>query len=288
VTLRDFLPNYKLEDLCKVYGATGGIPFYIQEFNSQLTFNENIRHTFFDKSNILHEDAEILLKMELREVSTYFNIMKAMINGATSLSEIASKSKVDITNINKYLWVLMNLGFVKKEYPITGPPKLKNFLYVLNDNYLRFWLRYVYPYKEEIEEDVDSLLSIMEDDYPNYMGLIFEDILRQLLRTLGLEIFSTPGAKIGRWWHKNNEIDIIALNENTKQILFGECKWKTKVDAKVILKKLKRTAKCVIWFNDCRKEDFIIFAKSFQRKTKECLCFDLSDLERVISASPRN
>ena len=31
--------------------------------------------------------------------------------------------------------------------------------------------------------------------------------------------------KVGRWWNSNNEIDIVALNEDEKAILFGECKY---------------------------------------------------------------
>ena len=36
--------------------------------------------------------------------------------------------------------------------------------------------------------------------------------------------------RIGKWWHKDKEIDVAALNEKTKEILFGE--WKDGVDGK--------------------------------------------------------
>jgi hypothetical protein len=51
-------------------------------------------------------DAEILLSAELREYNTYFNITKAILDGATKMNEIAGKARVDITNISKYLKVL--------------------------------------------------------------------------------------------------------------------------------------------------------------------------------------
>ena len=40
--LKEFLPNYKTEDLLKTYGAVGGIPFYLKEFDSKKSFLQNI------------------------------------------------------------------------------------------------------------------------------------------------------------------------------------------------------------------------------------------------------
>ncbi|MDP2754110.1 MAG: ATP-binding protein [Nitrospirota bacterium] len=288
VCLKDFLPRYSAEDLFMVYGAVGGVPFYLKEFDDALTIRENVKNTFFNKSSLLYEEAEILLREELREVTTYFNIMKAIIDGATKLAEISSKARVDITNINKYLTTLMNLGLVRKEHPVTQPPKLKNFLYVLNDNYFRFWLQYVYPYGEEIEEDVNTALKIFENDYPRYMGGIFEDICKKILRDLNMPVFKFPGTKIGRWWHKDKEIDIVALNDDTKEILFCECKWQDKVNAKKVVAELKEKAKFVLWNNDKRKEYYAVFAKSFKDKRKELdsMLFDLNDLKKSIKQQP--
>ncbi len=282
--LQDFLPKYDAEDLFKAYGAVGGFPFYLKEFRDDLSFSGNVRNTFFNKSSLLYEEAEILLREELREVSTYFNIMKAIDDGATRLGEIASKARVDVTNVNKYISTLMRLGFVRKERPITQPPKLKNFLYVLDDNYFRFWLRYVYPYEEEIEEDVDTVMKLFEADYPRYMGAVFEDICKKTLRGLNLPVFRSPGAKAGRWWHKDKEIDIVAINEQNREVLFAECHWGEKLDAARVLKDLKEKANFVQWNNGARKESYAIFAKSFKKKIKEpgLHLFDLRDLARAM------
>ncbi|GFO98158.1 ATPase [groundwater metagenome] len=282
--LRGFLPSYSVEELFKAYGALGGIPFYLKEFKADSTFSENVKNTFFNKSSLLHEEAEILLREELREVTTYFNIMKAIIDGATKLAEISQKARVDITNINKYLATLINLGLVRKEQPVTQSPKLKNFRYMLSDNYYKFWLQYVYPYEEEIEEDVNTILKIFERDYPRYMGNIFEDICRKSLRGFDIPIFKFPGAKTGRWWYKENEIDIVALNDTTKEILFCECKWQDEVNAKKVLAQLEEKTKCVLWNIDNRKEYYAIFAKSFTDDFKEpnVMFFDLNVFEKKI------
>ncbi|MEA3378584.1 MAG: ATP-binding protein [Nanoarchaeota archaeon] len=284
--LQKFLPRYKIEDLIKVYGCVGTIPFYLKELNDSMDFFGNIKNTFLNKANILNQEANFLLKEELREINVYFNIIKAIIGGATRSSEIAAKSMVDITNINKYLSVLVGLKLIKKLKPITAPPKEKRYHYRLKDNYFRFWLTYVYPYQTEIEENADSLLKIIKKDNPSYMGHIFEDFCKKIIRSLDIGM-DKIGMGVGTWWHKDEEIDLIALNGQSKEILFAECKWKKDVNAKRLVQELDKKSKFVKWHNAKRIEYFAIFAKSFSKKIrvhkgKKVYCFDLGSLEKKL------
>ena len=281
--IKSFLPKYTIEDQIKTFGAIGTIPFYLREFDDSQGFFDNIRETFLNKANILNKEADFLLRDELREINVYFNILKSIIDGATSMSEIADKSRVNITNINKYLNTLIYLKLIKKIKPITSSPKDKNYLYYLEDNYFRFWLSYIYPYQSEIEENPESVLKLIEKDYSNYIGTIFEDFCQKIIKKFDIKI-TKLGLKAGKWWYKNKEIDLVAINEHTTEILFGECKWKDNVQTQKILEQLKIKSKDVKWSNDKRKEYFVLFAKSFNKKIKEknVYCFDLKDIERVI------
>ncbi len=277
--LKAFLPRYKIEDLIKVYGAVGTIPFYLKEMSDSRNFLDNVKNTFLNKANILNKEAEFLLREELREVNVYFNILKAIVDGATKTSEIATKSRVDITNVNKYLATLVNLKLIKKIKPITAPPKEKRYLYLLEDNYYQFWLSYVYPYESEIEEDTTIPLKILERNYPSYLGFVFEDFCQKAIRNLEIGI-DKAGIEIGKWWYKDKEIDLVALNKQSKEILFGECKWEDKINVYTVLNKLKEKAKYVNWFNEDRREHYVIFAKSFKEKIKEKNVY-LVDLEKM-------
>ena len=74
----------------------------------------------------------------------------------------------------------------------------------------------------------------------------------------------------------------MAFNENTKDILFCECKWKNNADAKKILEELKEKAQHVQWHNSERKAHYAVFAKSFKQKTAEAILFDMGDMARVL------
>ncbi len=111
------------------------------------------------------------------------------------------------------------------------------------------------------------------------MGPLFEEIVRQYIWKLTYNNFN----KIGKWWHKDQEIDLVALNENKKQIAFFECKWKTLGynQSLKILKELKEKTPYVKWFNKQRKEQYGLIAKKIENKKdlrKEgFLVYDLED-----------
>jgi len=89
--------------------------------------------------------------------------------------------------------------------------------------------------------------------------------------------------EVRKWWYKDKEIDVVVLNEQTKQILFVECKWKERVNPRKIFNELKEKSQHVRWHNEERKEYYAIFAKSFKKRIEEknLMLFDLRDLENV-------
>ena len=58
--------------------------------------------------------------------------------------------------------------------------------------------------------------------------------------------------KIGKWWHKGAEIDIVAFDEAGKKAIFAECKWK---DTKLTLWSLPNSSmKKQAWLNGTMKK----------------------------------
>ncbi len=268
-----FLPGYKIEDLVKVYACVGGIPAYLEEFARYKSFEDGLKNILLNKFGYLYDETERLLKDELREPEIYMRILESIASGAVTLGEISSKSFVAITNLPKYLKVLEKMEIVKKAMPVVGKSRG---VWKINDNYFNFWIRFVYRYREEIELET---YVFDEAEFNRYLGVVFEDIARQTLA----ELLQMQFTKIGGWWHKDKEIDVVALNEKTKEILFAECKWQSRVNAKRICGGLVEKSRHVVWNNEKRKESFAVFAKSFSKRIddfegRKVYCFDLKDL----------
>ena len=274
--LRQFFPNFNKKELIEAFSVLDGIPLYLLKFSDKESIEQNIIKNIFNNAQFLYEEAEILLRNELRELGNYSVILKAIAYGNSRFGNIVNYTGLDKTMITKYIENLINLHIIKKEYPVTSKKEIKrDALYRFNDNYFHFWFRFVYPNKSLIEESrVEPLIAELRDKFKQYVSFVFEDVCRQRLMEK-LEF-----ARLGRWWHKEIEIDLIGIDEKCKKIIFIECKWKDNVDAGLVLNELKEKSKYVQWHNDQREEYYCVVAKSFKDRVREknVLLFDLDDL----------
>ncbi|MCD6523373.1 MAG: ATP-binding protein [Candidatus Diapherotrites archaeon] len=280
--VHDFLPRYSIKDLIRMYGLTGGIPLYLESMDSSLSWLENMKNTVFSKGHILYSDGYRLLADELREPYTYLNILLAINEGATKLAEISSKSGIPVTNLPKYLKTLEHMRVLAREYPVfKEKKKTTKALWKVNDNYMRFWLSFVYPYADEIDLGTYDFQRF-KVQYNQYLGLVFEEISRQYLVEL-MKRGKLPSIRIGRWWHKDKEIDMVGIPKEGP-VVFGEAKWKDDLDARVMAESLYERIKYVPYDGEY---EMWLFGKGFKKKVRKyegvkVKCVDLRGIERMI------
>lgn len=73
----------------RIYGITDGIPAYLREVQFRLNAGESLEEVF-QPNKPLFDEAEFLLRSELREPARYFAILKAIAFGKTKFGEIVS------------------------------------------------------------------------------------------------------------------------------------------------------------------------------------------------------
>jgi len=279
--LSKWFKSSNTEDLVKIYGVCDGIPKYLEFFTGKNTEKEIIKNVF-NPNSFLFREPKLLLEEELREPETYFQILEAVSLGYTKVVEIANYSYLEAKDISSYLSILIDLGFIEKEYSILDKKRTRG-IYKMKDNFFNFWFRFVSDYFGKIEiNETEEAIQNFKKNFNIYLGFIFEKISKEFL--IGNKNkFPFEFQKIGRWWHKNKEIDLIALNNKTKQIAFFEVKWKNlkEKEVKRIIEKLKEKSKFVDWNLNKRKEFFGLIGKKIENKKdlrKEgFLIFDLED-----------
>ena len=270
--IHEFFPKLPSEDIVNIYGASGGVPFYLSFFDEKYSFYDNLKNTLFAKEAVLYAEGEFLLREELREPATYMNILFAISKGTVKLSEIASKSFLEPKDLTYYMNTLIRLGFVRKEHPLTEKVTTKKTIYRINDEFIRFWFRFVLSHKDELEQgDKEYAIEDVKNIYNRYLGETFEQIGREMLLYLNSKgELPFRFHKLGRQWGKipkvpggrnDYEIDIVAINSDTKEILFCECKWQDKTIGIDVYEKLRKKAGYVKWLSG-RKDYFVIISKS--------------------------
>ncbi len=267
--------NKSLDDVIKIYAVADGIPLYLNFFK-HLNFEEALKTHALNKAGFLNQEAIFLLRSELRELSVYLDILKSIAFGKNKFGEISNFIQLKSTKLTPYLKNLIELHIIQKMYPVTEK-ETRNAKFEFVDNYFRFWFRFIYPNLQALEYNkIDDILKIIKSNFNQYLGFIFEKFVRNFV----FEFYDY--VRVGKWWHKDKEIDVVAINEFKNEILFAECKWMSNVNAKKVLKELKEKAKYVQWNIENRKEKYAIFAKSFKTKTNEATCIDLNEMERMI------
>lgn len=262
--LKEFFPKKDIDDLVSIYGVAGTIPAYIEKLDPEKDIFHNIEEHILGKGTFLYNEVEYLLREELREPRNYFVILRSMAQGKRKLSEIINDTGFEKSLLSRYLEILRSLRFIEKEVPVTEkyPEKSKLGLYRIHDGFFEFWFKYVFPNRGKIEIGKGKeVLLMIRDGFDQHLSFTFEDVFKQHCLEL-MKAGEIQFSSIGRWWQKNEEIDVVALDEENKGIYFGEAKWSRKLVGVDILDDLKRKAALVDWNREKRKDNFMLFSRS--------------------------
>lgn len=263
--LTEFNPTLTLEQQAFIYGITGGIPHYINKLDVVDDVDEALKENLFNTSSYLFEEPENLLKQELREPAIYNSVITAIAGGASRSNEIATKVGIESPICAKYLKVLLDLGILVKETPITEKPGKKT-VYAIGDNFFRFWYRFVPQNTSAISANrIDRIYEpVIKKYYPDYMGLIFEQMCREYL-FLYAEDVPVMLSDIGQWWgtdskaKKEVQIDIVGTPTEGNEYIIGSCKYRNTPIGVDELELLKHYAEV---FGKGDKYHYYIFSKS--------------------------
>ncbi len=286
-----FVPKYDIQGCIETYAVLGGIPFYLSMFNDRNSVLKNIENMLLSKGSVLQREPEFLLMEEVREPRNYFLILKAIAFGNTRSSEIISTTGLDKSVVSRYIDVLHNLRIVKKSMPITiKKENVRDIRYYLEDNLFNFWFKFIYPNEAQIEYgNTDALIQTIKSQLDVHTSFVFEDVSREFLYEI-MDDLPFRFERIGKWWHKDNEIDLVAFNEGSRDIMFVECKWKNRKIGVDVIEKLINKVKYVDWKNNDRHEYFCIISKNGLTKNAKqfakengVLSFDMQDMKKVFN-----
>ena len=230
----EFFPSYSPVQQIEAWSVLGGMPYYLQVFSDSVGLYTNIRRHILDNQGRLYNEPRLVLMEELREPRNYFAIMRAIAQGRTRLNEIAQASGVgNGSKTARYLSILQELRLVSRRVPATErqPEKSKKGIYEFTDPFLRFWFRYVHPNIGSLELGLAEavLAERVRPTFAAFAGRAFEEAARDYVARLarGKALRFVPD-RIGSWWDRQAEIDVMAVGENEKAILLGECKWSSR------------------------------------------------------------
>lgn len=275
-----------IEDASKFYFLFGGVPKYLLLAGQMGTDDpvETFKKLFID-TKILAEEGKNILTLEFgSEHRSYFSILEAISSGNATPKMISDYTGLQPGAVSKYLSELVNnYEIVIREKPVIMS-RTRDSRYFLLDNFFNFWFRFIYRNSRLLEINPEKAFELIMKDINSYFGKAFEKLAAEFLIEMNRKgLLHFEFMDIGRWWHKTEEIDIITLNKEKKEISFFECKWSSlnTKEVEIIFAELKRKAALVNWYNGRRKIRYGIIAKDIKDKEKlrdlGYLVFDLGD-----------
>lgn len=219
--LADHNPDYTNEDLLALYTITGGVAKYVSLF---MNMGAVTKDKMFDAvcnptSLFFSEGTELLIGEFGRRYSVYFSIMQLIAGGMTAQSEIDGVLQ---KKTGRYMETLCNdYSLITKNRPMFSKPNVQGIKWSIEDNFLRFWFRFIEGNRSMIElEKYDLLREFLDRNYNQFSGFALEKYFRELA---GEQPRTT---QVGNWWDGKgeNEIDLIALEELDKRAVIAEVK----------------------------------------------------------------
>jgi AAA+ ATPase superfamily predicted ATPase len=230
-TLPEFLPSWSAEERVAAFAIVGGVPAYLKWLDPELSLLENIRQNVLNEGGMFLAEPTFLIYDEVREPQSYLAVVKAIGQGQHTLSDISNTALIGTSHLSSYLARLQELKLVERRLPITLPPAQQRLSrqgrYHLRDPYFRFYFRFVAPHHELLPFDVDKVFDHIQQRLHAFVGLTaFEELSRQWVAQQGKAgLLPFEPDAVGAHWSRRVQVDVVAVQWQTRQILLGECKW---------------------------------------------------------------
>jgi hypothetical protein len=234
------------------YAILGGIPGYLEKFDDRYTIAKNMHENILNTASTFFQvEPFFLISDELREPHNYLAILQAIAQGHRQLSAIAKAAGLDRSNTGSYLNTLRRLHLVERLVPATEryPERSRRGLYVLKDNYLRFYFRFIAPNQDLLEKgQVDRLWGKISVQLPAFVGkTAFEELCREWVwAQVAAERLPFLPNRVGGYRDRRTQIDVVAISWDEQALLLGESKWTTRPIGISVLDSLKKKAPAAI------------------------------------------
>lgn len=169
-------------NVLKILSITGGVPRYLEEIYPNENAEANIKRLCFDASGILFNEFEqIFSDLFDNKYTIYRDIVLSLVDGAKTREEISDLTKLPANGVlSDYLENLEKTNFISRYYTwnLKTEKSMRLSQYRLSDNYLRFYLKYIMPNKDQIKKGHFKNIDIYAlPKWFSMMGMQFENLV---------------------------------------------------------------------------------------------------------------
>ena len=226
-----FYPELPVYEKLAFYAIFGGMPFALDRIDPELNLKENIKALLLDSKEYVFIVLSNVLLEEIRKVSTAEAVLKAIGNGKSRNSELASSLNMSTSLVAANTAKLMEMNIIEKKAPINREDDRRKEFYEISDNLTRFYYTFIFPnitkietygaeyvWRRYIEPGIGSFIA------RQFEGTAREYFIERIRRGLDLDT-----EEVGTYWYdlpeerRNGEFDCVLKQRDGFAV--AECKF---------------------------------------------------------------
>ncbi len=238
---REAFPTYPPEARVALYAVVGGVPAYWAYWDPQAAFQDNLKAFVLHAALSLGDEPRFLLQDYIRETGNYYAILNAIARGAHTPAAIRRASGLPSGHVSRYLELLLDTGYVERRRSLTAAPHSRQGRYHLTDPFLRFYFRFISPYRGQIAAGVqEPLWEELRRHLLDFIGLYtWEEIARLWTLHAGARgALPFHPLQVGAAWNRQAQVDVVGINPREGTLILGECKWSPEATPPAVLSRL--------------------------------------------------
>lgn len=218
------------------YLVIGGFPVLALEWGAGRSPEEYLAEALTDPTSFMVISAERALAAEFQQEAHARAVLGAIGADARVHKEIAKRTGLSATTLARALDILDVKGVIDRVTPYSAKPAPKTRRYRVADPYLRFWLRFVGPYIDEIERGRGAVvLDRLAASWNTYRGRAIEPIVVNAIERLLPDPRLLDASHVGSYWTRNGSAEVDLVGGDTKPVaktiaFVGSIKWRSTGD----------------------------------------------------------
>ncbi|NLZ48997.1 MAG: ATP-binding protein [Clostridiales bacterium] len=251
-----FFPYLSIEEKIIYYSTLGGIPQYVMQFDYSRDYETNVMEFILNKSSYLFNEPENYLKAQVEDINFANKILSLLSKGDYNLERFHNKNISTGEDLILMIKKLKKLNIISRRRSVGMSIVRPWSFYRLEDNFFRFWYRFVYKNRGLIDMNMIDYLfqNKIKRDLNSHIGYVFEEISTEYLKKLNSEyklpfVFESIGSWVGYnpVLQKPSQLDIVATSYDS--VLVGECKWSQSLTTIDVLENLVLKAETLKYKN---------------------------------------
>lgn len=243
----DAARSLSTRDILDVLSVTGGVPRYLEEIDPALAASENIRRMCFMRKSPLREDFDEMFSDVITAQPTFTGqVLRQLVDGPKTAAEIADTLGLEKGgNTSSALDRLVEAGLAARDHGRNPETRktVRDRRYRLKDNYSRFYLKYIEPVRNIIDDGSYAFATLDQlKGIDSVFGLAFENLVvnhyREILPRLGLSRAliesAAPFAKRGCARKKSRGCQVDLLIQTAQSCCLVEIKRRKEIGDEII------------------------------------------------------